>query len=193
MSARVFTRADLRPAVESAPGVARTRPMAPRDRGSIRKVAISGSDARRGHRRPSALYGGSPANDRLQACAAGELCHQFAGSGCHAGCGVLSYGRTPVESAPGWSRCLVGLNGPSISALTRSVRRPPKVGPRDRKAAREPDLRVRLATGVTTNAAMVDGLPNSTLDERHLDCKCLRRRQMRSLMQVRVLEKVVET
>ena len=76
---------------------------------------------------------------------------------------------------------LVGLNGPSVSALTKEVRRPPKVGPRDRKAAREPDLRVRLATGVTPNAAMADGLPNSTLDERHLDCKCLRRRQMRSL------------
>ena len=102
--------------------------------------------------------------------------------------------RTPVESAPGWFRGLVGLNGPSISALTRSVRRPPKVGPRDRKAAREPDLRVRLTAGVTTNAAMVDGLPNSTLDERHLDCKCLRRRQMRSLMQlVWVLENDVET
>ena len=32
----------LRPAVGSAPGAARTRPMAPRDRGSIRKVALSG-------------------------------------------------------------------------------------------------------------------------------------------------------
>ena len=157
--------------------------MAPRDRPSIRKVATSGPDAQFGHRRPSALDGGCSANSRLQACAAGEVCHQFAGSGCHAGYGVLSYGRTPLESAPGWSRCLVGLNGPSISALTRSVRRPPKVGPRDRKAAREPDLRVRLATGVTPNAAMADGLPNSTLDERHLDCKCLRRRQMRSTMQ----------
>ena len=30
----------VRPAAESAPGVARTRPMAPRDRESIRKVAI---------------------------------------------------------------------------------------------------------------------------------------------------------
>ena len=160
--------------------------MAPRDRPSIRKVATSGPNAQFGRRRPSALDGGCSANSRLQACAAGEVCHQFAGSGCHAGYGVLSYGRTPLESAPGWSRCLVGLNGPSISALTRSVRRPPKVGPRDRKAAREPDLRVRLATGVTPNAAMADGLPNSTLDERHLDCKCLRRRQMRSLSQVGV-------
>jgi hypothetical protein len=39
-----------RPAVESAPGVARTRPMAPRerDRGSIRKVATSGLGCRLG-------------------------------------------------------------------------------------------------------------------------------------------------
>ena len=56
------------------------------------------------------------------------------------------------------------------------------------------DLRVRLTAGVTPNAAMVDGLPNSTLDERHLDCKCLRRRQMRSFLQLLgVLEKDVET
>ena len=39
----------LAAAVESAPGVARTRPMAPRDRGSIRKVATSGLGCRLGH------------------------------------------------------------------------------------------------------------------------------------------------
>ena len=35
--------------------------------------------------RASALDGGCSATSRLQACAAGELCHQFACSGCHAG------------------------------------------------------------------------------------------------------------
>ena len=51
-----------------------------------------------------------------------------------------------------------------------------------------------MAAGMVANAAMVDGLPKSTLDERHLDCKCLRRRQMRSFLQLLgVLEKDVET
>jgi hypothetical protein len=38
-----------RPAVESAPGVPRTRPIAPRDQGSKRKVAISKLGCRFGH------------------------------------------------------------------------------------------------------------------------------------------------
>ena len=80
----------VRPAAESAPGVARTRPMAPRDRESIRKVAISGLDCRFGRPRPSGLDGGCPASSRLQACPAGEPWHQFVRSGCHAGHGVLS-------------------------------------------------------------------------------------------------------
>ena len=79
----------LAAAVESAPGVARTRPVAPRDRGSIRKVAISGFDSRFGRPRPSGLDGGCPRASRLQACSAGEPWHQFVGSGCHAGKQVL--------------------------------------------------------------------------------------------------------
>ena len=106
----------VRPAVESAPGVARTRPMAPRDRESIRKVAISGLDCRFGHPRPSGLDGGCPRASRLQACSAGEPWHQFVGSGCRAGKQVLSYGRTPVPSASGRFRCLVGSNVLSFSA-----------------------------------------------------------------------------
>ena len=100
----------LAAAVESAPGVARTRPVAPRDRGSIRKVAISGLDCRFGHPRPSGLDGGCPRASRLQACSAGEPWHQFVGSGCRAGKQVLSYGRTPVPGASGRLRCLVGSN-----------------------------------------------------------------------------------
>ena len=58
-------------AVGSGPGVARTRPMAPRDRRSIRKVAISGRKVGFGHRRPSGVDGGLPASCDLQACPAG--------------------------------------------------------------------------------------------------------------------------
>ena len=98
-------------------GVARTRPMAPRDRESIRKVAISGLDCRFGHPRPSGLDGGCPRASRLQACSAGEPWHQFVGSGRRAGKQVLSYGRTPVPSASGRFRCLVGSNVLSFLAL----------------------------------------------------------------------------
>ena len=98
-SARPSGPSDLRPAVGSAPGVARTRPMALRDRGSIRKVATSGPKVRFGHRRPSGLDGGSPLACRLQACPAGEPWHQFVRSGCHAGSAVLSYGRTPCPNS----------------------------------------------------------------------------------------------
>ena len=74
------------------------------------------------------------------------------------------------------------------------ARAPAKVGSRDGKVARDPDLCIGMSAGMTGNATMVEELSNSTLDERHLDCKCLRRRQMRSLMQlVWVLEKDVDT
>ena len=48
LNARPSGPSALRPAVGSAPGAARTRPMAPRDRGSIRKVAVSGLGCRFG-------------------------------------------------------------------------------------------------------------------------------------------------
>ena len=134
----------LAAAVESAPGVARTRPMASRDRESIRKVAISGLDCRFGHPRPSGLDGGCPRASRLQACSAGEPWHQFVGSGCRAGKQVLSYGRTPVPSASGRFRCLVGSNVLSFLAPRAQAHRPTKVGPRDREEARGPDLCVRM-------------------------------------------------
>ena len=111
----------LAAAVESAPGVARTRPVAPRDRGSIRKVAISGLDCRFGRPRPPGLDGGCPADSRLQACSAGEPWHQFVRSGCRAGKRVLSYGRTPVPGASGRLRCLVGSNVLSFFQLKRRL------------------------------------------------------------------------
>ena len=128
----------LRPAVGSAPGHVRTRPIAPRDRGSIRKVAISGPKDGICHRRPSGPAEGSPASCRLQACPAGEPWHQFVGSGCHAGCGVLSSGRTHLESAFGRLRGLVGSDGVSIMKLARRMRQPAQVGTRDRKVGAGP-------------------------------------------------------
>ena len=97
--ARASGRTGLRPAVESLPEAARTRPIGPRDRGSIRKVALSELRARFGRGRPSRRDGGSLPHTAYQAHGAGEPWHQFVGSGCHAGHDVLSYGRTPVESA----------------------------------------------------------------------------------------------
>ena len=180
----------LRPAVGSSPGVARTRPMALRDRGSIRKVATSGPKVRFGHRRPSGLDGGSPLACRLQACPAGEPWHQFVRSGCHAGSAVLSYGRTPLESAIGWLRCLVGSHGVRKMKVAEAARRPTKVGSRDRKVARGPDLRIGMSAGIMRVAAMVEECPNSTLDERPLHCRRLLRRQTRSFWQAVVMKKV---
>ena len=179
----------LRPAVGSSPGVARTRPMALRDRGSIRKVATSGPKVRFGHRRPSGLDGGSPLACRLQACPAGEPWHQFVGSGCHAGNAVLSYGRTPLESASGWFRCLVGSNGRGNVKVAEAARRPTKVGSRDRKVARGPDLRIGMSAGIMRIAAMVEEGPNSTLNERPLHCRRLLGRQTRSFWQAVVMKK----
>ena len=57
----------LAAAVGGAPGVARTRPMAPRDRRSKRMGVITGLQARFGHLRclqaPSAMLGRQPAMD----------------------------------------------------------------------------------------------------------------------------------
>ena len=162
--------------------------MALRDRGSIRKVATSGPKVRFGHRRPSGLDGGSPLACRLQACPAGEPWHQFVGSGCHAGNAVLLYGRTPLESASGWFRCLVRSNGAGNVKVAEAARRPTKVGSRDRKVARGPDLRIGMSAGIMRVAAMVEECPNSTLDERPLHCRRLLGRQTRSFWQAVVMK-----
>ena len=140
--------------------------MALRDRGSIRKVGQSREGGKKGDRRPSGLDGGSPLACRLQACPAGEPWHQFVRSGCHAGSAVLSYGRTPLERAIGWLRCLVGSHGVGNVKVTEAARRPTKVGSRDRKVARGPDLRIGMSAGIMRIAAMVEEVPNSTLNER---------------------------
>ena len=164
--------------------------MALRDRGSIRKVAASGPKVRFGHLRPSGLDGGSPLACRLQACPAGEPWHQFVRSGCHAGSAVLSYGRTPLERAIGWLRCLFGSHGVGNVKVTEAARRPTKVGSRDRKVARGPDLRIGMSAGIMRIAAMVEECPNSTLDERPLHCRRLLGRQTRSFRQAVVMKKV---
>ena len=120
-STRPSGPSNLRPAVGSAPGVVRTRPVAPRDRGSKRKVAVSGLGSRFGRPGPPGLDGGCPADSRLQACSAGEPWHQFVRSGCRAGKRVLSYGRTPVPGASGRLRCLVGSNVLSFFQLKRRL------------------------------------------------------------------------
>ena len=142
--------------------------MVPRDRGRKRKVALSGPKVRPDHRRPSRLDGGSPLACRPQACPAGEPWHQFVGSGCHAGSDVLSYGRTPVERAKERLRSLLGLHGGWTLKLARRARQPTKVGPRDRKVARDPALCIGMSAGMMRIATMVEEGPNSTLDERHL-------------------------
>ena len=79
-------------------------------------------------------------------------------------------------------------------SLSDDARAPAKVGSRDGKVARDPDLCIGMSAGMTGNATMVEELSNSTLDERHLDCRWLRRRQMRSFLHsVCMLEKEVDT
>ena len=64
----------------------------------------------------------------------------------------------------------------TCSAFRRhAARRPTKVGPRDREAARGPDLGVGMGAGVIPNAYMVKELSDSTPDERHLDLRRLRK------------------
>ena len=168
--------------------------MAPRDRGSIRKVATSGPKVRFGHRRPSRLDGGSPLSCRLQACPAGEPWHQFVVSGCRAASDVLSYGRTPLERAIGWLRCLVGSCGVRILTVGESARRPTKVGSRDRKVARDPGLCIGMSAGMMRIATMVKELTDSTPEDRPLHCRRLRRRQPRSFRQAVVMKEFdVET
>ena len=168
--------------------------MVPRDRGRKRKVALSGPKVRPDHRRPSGLDGGSPLACRPQACPAGEPWHQFVGSGCHAGSDVLPYGRTPVESAFGWLRCLVGSPDGRTLTVGESARRPTKVGSRDRKVARDPGLCIGMSAGMVRIATMVKELTDSTLEERLLHCRRLRRRQPRSFQQAVVMKEFdVET
>ena len=71
-----------------------------------------------------------------------------------------------------------------LLGATKAARRPTKVGPRDREAARGPDLGVGMGTGVIPNAYMVEELSDSTLDERHLDLRRPRNSRQRSFPQV---------
>ena len=74
------------------------------------------------------------------------------------------------------------------------ARAPAKVGSRDGKVARDPDLCIGMSAGMTSIATMVEELSNSTLDERHLHCRRLRGRQTRSFRQAVVMkEKDVDT
>ena len=75
-----------------------------------------------------------------------------------------------------------------------SARRPTKVGSRDRKVARDPGLCVGMSAGMVRIATMVKELTDSTLEERLLHCRWLRRRQPRSFRQVVVMKEFdVET
>ena len=99
-----------------------------------------------------------------------------------------------MESASGRFRRLVGSNGLSILSLGDDARAPAKVGSRDGKVARDPDLCIGMSAGMTGNATMVEELTNSTLDERHLHCRRLLGRQTRSFRQAVVMKKIdVET
>ena len=65
---------------------------------------------------------------------------------------------------------------------------------RDRKVTREPDLCIAMSAGMMSVAAMVEELPNSMRDERHLGCPRSFWRRSRSFLQaVVMLLKVVDT
>ena len=99
-----------------------------------------------------------------------------------------------MESASGRFRRLVGSNGVSILTAGDDARAPAKVGSRDGKVARDPDLCIGMSAGMMSNATMVEELSNSTLDERHLHCQRLLGRQTRSFRQAVVMkEKDVDT
>ena len=99
-----------------------------------------------------------------------------------------------MESASGRFRRLVGSNGVSILTAGDDARAPAKVGSRDGKVARDPDLCIGMSAGMMGIATMVEELSNSTLDERHLHCRRLRGRQTRSFWQAVVMnEKDVDT
>ena len=74
--------------------------------------------------------------------------------------------------------------------VAEAARRPTKVGSRDRKVARGPDLRIGMSAGIMRIEAMVEEVPNSTLNERPLHCRRLLRRQTRSFWQAVVMKKV---
>ena len=59
---------------------------------------------------------------------------------------------------------------------------------------RGPDLCIGMSAGIMRIATMVEGRPNSTLDERHLHCRRLLGRQTRSFRQAVVMKRIdVET
>ena len=84
-STRPSGPSDLRPAAESAPEVARTRPIAPRDRGSMRKVAISGQNSRIGQRRPLRRCRRHPPMEPTGCWPSAKPWHQFGVCCCHTG------------------------------------------------------------------------------------------------------------
>ena len=76
----------------------------------------------------------------------------------------------------------------------RAPRRPAQEDLRDRKVTREPDLCIAMSAGMMSVAAMVEELPNSMRDERHLGCPRSFWRRSRSFLQaVVMLLKVVDT
>ena len=129
-------------------------------------MAISGPKDGICHRRPSGPAEGSPASCRLQACPAGEPWHQFVGCGCRAGCDVLSYGQTHLQSAFGKLRGLVGSDGLSIMMLARRMRQPAQVEMRDRKVARGAARCIGMVAVVMLATAVDDRLSNSSLADR---------------------------
>ena len=94
------------------------------------------------------------------------MAHQFVGSWRHAGSDVLSYGRTHVESASGRFRRLVGSNGVSILTAGDDARAPAKVGSRDGKVARDPDLCIGMSAGMMRVATMVEARSNAPRADR---------------------------
>ena len=91
----------LAAAVGSAPGVARTRPMAPRDRRSKRMGVITGLEARFGHLRSLQRHPRCSADSQPWTCAAGKPCREFGLFSRHAGMCVLSYDRTHLQKVFG--------------------------------------------------------------------------------------------
>ena len=67
--------------------------------------------------------------------------------------------------------------------VAEAARWPTKVGSRDRKVARGPDLRIGMTAGIMRVATMVDERQNSTINERPLHCRRLLERQTRSFRQ----------
>ena len=140
--------------------------MAPRDRGSIRKVAKSGQSSRSGHRRSCRRDGGRFCQQAPWRCPSGKPWHQFVSSGCHAGNNVLPYGRTHIESTVERFRGPVGSDEPSISTVGKQGHRSAMVGVRDRKVVRAPDLCIGMSAGIMRVAAMAEARSNSPRADR---------------------------